>query len=154
MQVSKKAKRGRLEDGTANPIDVHVGNQIKLRRQTLKYSQEQLGNLLGITFQQIQKYEKGINRISASRLWDIANVLEVEVSYFYKSITQESSKLSPMFVINKNMEAPRVEEDPMYNETILKIVRNLSKIESAKQKEAVEVITMAMAKSYFKFEDA
>ncbi|MFI3241808.1 MAG: helix-turn-helix transcriptional regulator [Alphaproteobacteria bacterium] len=145
MQVSKKTKRGRLEDGTANPIDIHVGNQIRLRRQMLKYSQTKLANLLGVTFQQIQKYELGKNRISASRLWDVANVLEVDFNFFYKSISQEDLNKSPRFIINQNVETPQVEEDPMCNKTILKIVRNLSKIKSEQQIEALEIISSAIA---------
>lgn len=66
-----------------NPIDVHVGSRIRLRRNMLGMSQEKLGESLGITFQQIQKYEKGANRIGASRLHQIAQVLGVPVSFFY-----------------------------------------------------------------------
>jgi len=67
-----------------NPIDVHVGSRVRLRRMMLSMSQEKLGESLGITFQQIQKYEKGTNRIGASRLQHIARVLSVPVSYFFE----------------------------------------------------------------------
>ncbi len=67
-----------------NPIDVHVGSRIRLRRNMLGMSQEKLGENLGITFQQIQKYEKGTNRIGASRLQHIASVLQVPVSFFFE----------------------------------------------------------------------
>ena len=67
----------------ANPIDVHVGARVKLRRTLLGMSQERLGEQLGLTFQQIQKYEKGVNRIGASRLFDMARVLGVPVQFFY-----------------------------------------------------------------------
>ena len=63
----------------ANPIDVHVGARVRLRRMLLGMSQEKLGEHLGLTFQQIQKYEKGINRIGASRLFDLSQVLGVPV---------------------------------------------------------------------------
>jgi transcriptional regulator with XRE-family HTH domain len=66
-----------------NPIDVHVGSRVRLRRTMLGMSQEKLGESLGITFQQIQKYEKGANRIGASRLQEIANVLNTPVSFFF-----------------------------------------------------------------------
>lgn len=67
-----------------NPIDVHVGGRIRLRRNMLGLSQEKLGEHLGITFQQIQKYEKGTNRVGASRLQAIASILETPVAYFFE----------------------------------------------------------------------
>ncbi len=66
-----------------NPIDVHVGGRVRLRRMLLGMSQEKLGEQLGLTFQQIQKYEKGVNRIGASRLFDLAHVLGVPIQFFY-----------------------------------------------------------------------
>lgn len=66
-----------------NPIDIHVGGRVRLRRMMLGMSQEKLGEQLGITFQQIQKYEKGTNRIGASRLQNIASVLSVPVGFFF-----------------------------------------------------------------------
>lgn len=68
----------------ANPIDVHVGSRVRLRRMLLGISQEKLGERLGLTFQQVQKYEKGVNRIGASRLFDLAKVLGVSIEYFYE----------------------------------------------------------------------
>ncbi len=67
-----------------NPVDVHVGSRVRLRRMLLGMSQEKLGERLGLTFQQVQKYEKGINRIGASRLFDLAQVLGVSVQFFYE----------------------------------------------------------------------
>ncbi len=67
-----------------NPIDIHVGSRVRLRRMMLGMSQERLGENLGITFQQIQKYEKGSNRIGASRLQHIATILKVPVSFFFE----------------------------------------------------------------------
>ena len=67
-----------------NPIDKHVGSRVRMRRMMLAMSQEKLGDALGLTFQQVQKYEKGINRIGASRLFDLAQVLGVSVQFFYE----------------------------------------------------------------------
>ncbi len=67
-----------------NPIDVHVGSRIRIRRNILGMSQEKLGELLGITFQQIQKYEKGTNRVGASRLQAIASIMTVPVAFFFE----------------------------------------------------------------------
>lgn len=66
-----------------NPVDVHVGSRVRLRRMLLGLSQEKLGEQLGLTFQQIQKYEKGVNRIGASRLYDLSRVLGVGVDFFF-----------------------------------------------------------------------
>ena len=74
-----------------NPIDAHVGARVRLRRMLIGMSQEKLGELLGVTFQQIQKYETGMNRISASRLWDIADALGVAISFFFEGLDQSSS---------------------------------------------------------------
>jgi transcriptional regulator with XRE-family HTH domain len=68
----------------ANPVDVHVGSRVRLQRMLLGVSQEKLGEQLGLTFQQVQKYEKGVNRIGASRLFDLAKVLGVPIAYFYE----------------------------------------------------------------------
>ena len=67
-----------------NPIDKHVGSRVRMRRMMLSMSQEKLGDALGLTFQQVQKYEKGTNRIGASRLQQISNILQVSVSFFFE----------------------------------------------------------------------
>jgi transcriptional regulator with XRE-family HTH domain len=67
-----------------NPIDKHVGSRVRMRRMMLSMSQEKLGDALGLTFQQVQKYEKGTNRIGASRLQQIAHILQVPVSFFFE----------------------------------------------------------------------
>jgi len=69
-----------------NPVDIHVGSRVRLRRTMLGMSQEKLGESLGITFQQIQKYEKGTNRIGASRLHEISTVLNTPINYFYEDL--------------------------------------------------------------------
>jgi transcriptional regulator with XRE-family HTH domain len=76
-------------------IDRHVGTRVRMRRMLLGMSQERLGEALKITFQQVQKYEKGTNRISASRLQQIANVLGVTIDFFYEGATQEGSPTAP-----------------------------------------------------------
>ncbi|MDI3469406.1 MAG: Transcriptional regulator, Xre family [Pseudolabrys sp.] len=69
---------------TPNPIDKHVGSRVRMRRMMLGMSQEKLGDSLGLTFQQVQKYEKGTNRIGASRLQHISGILQVPVSFFFE----------------------------------------------------------------------
>ncbi|MGB8275281.1 MAG: helix-turn-helix transcriptional regulator [Alphaproteobacteria bacterium] len=79
--VRRPAARTR---GRANPIDVHVGSRLRLRRTLLGMSQEKLAEAIGLTFQQVQKYERGTNRIGASRLYDISRALGVPVAFFYE----------------------------------------------------------------------
>jgi transcriptional regulator with XRE-family HTH domain len=74
---------GRRKGDKPNPIDVHVGSRVRLRRNMLGLSQEKLGEAIGLTFQQVQKYERGANRIGASRLHDLSRVLDVPVSFFF-----------------------------------------------------------------------
>ena len=73
-----------------NPIDAHVGSRVRLRRMLLGMSQEKLGEQLGLTFQQVQKYEKGINRIGASRLYELSRILGVSVQFFFDDIPDVS----------------------------------------------------------------
>ena len=75
-----------------HPVDVHVGKRIRQRRWINGTTQQQLAEAVGIKFQQIQKYETGMNRVSASRLWDIAVELGVEVSFFFEGIDKESQE--------------------------------------------------------------
>ena len=77
----------------ANPVDKHVGERVRMRRMLLGMSQEKLGEHLGLTFQQVQKYEKGVNRIGASRLFDLAQVLGVPIQFFYENMPTAVSGL-------------------------------------------------------------
>ena len=84
MPITKALRRpGRRKSDQPNPIDVHVGSRVRLRRNMLGLSQEKLGEAIGLTFQQVQKYERGANRIGASRLHDLSRVLDVPVSFFF-----------------------------------------------------------------------
>ena len=77
----------------SNPVDVHVGGRVRLRRMLLGMSQEKLGESLGLTFQQVQKYEKGANRIGASRLFELARILGVNVQYFFEELAGQEAFL-------------------------------------------------------------
>lgn len=77
---------------TPHPVDVHVGGRVRLRRMMLGMSQDKLGEALGLTFQQVQKYEKGVNRIGASRIFDIAKILNVPIQFFYDDFDGRSGQ--------------------------------------------------------------
>lgn len=72
--------------GRPDSVDIHVGNQLRARRKIIDMTQEGLANGIGLTFQQIQKYERGLNRISAGRLYQFANILGVPITYFYEGL--------------------------------------------------------------------
>jgi len=87
------AKTARMTDPrSSNPIDHYVGRRMKQRRDQLRMSQEKLGELLGISFQQVQKYERGLNRVSASRLFEVARVMGVAVDYFFDGLEGQSEE--------------------------------------------------------------
>jgi transcriptional regulator with XRE-family HTH domain len=90
-----KRARGRTEDGKPNPIDVHVGARLRACRQARGLSQEVLSSRLGITFQQVQKYERGDNRMGSSRLYDLSVILGVSVGYFFEEISDQTALMSP-----------------------------------------------------------
>jgi transcriptional regulator with XRE-family HTH domain len=87
-----------------NPIDVHVGRRLRLRRTLLGMSQERLAQLLGLTFQQIQKYERGVNRIGSSRLYELGQILDVPISFFFDDMAESGHA--------PDLLAPGLAEDP------------------------------------------
>lgn len=125
---------------TPNPIDIHVGSRIRLRRNMAGMSQEKLGESLGVTFQQVQKYEKGTNRVGASRLQAIASVLEVPVSYFFQDaptdapVMELSEEHSSNYVVDfiSSTEGLRLNRafvqitDPKVRARIIDLVRTLA----------------------------
>lgn len=118
-----RSSRGRMPSGKPNPVDVHVGGRVRLRRTLLGMSQEKLGEAIGLTFQQVQKYERGANRIGASRLWDLSRVLECPISFFFEEMDESTASSSPR---NLNVESPDIEppeNDPMAKRETLELVR-------------------------------
>lgn len=95
IDAPKAAPKYGRGTGVPNPIDVHVGNRIRMRRLLLGMNQETLANALGLTFQQVQKYEGGANRVSASRLSAMAEILAVPISYFFGDLRSEDAEISP-----------------------------------------------------------
>lgn len=129
-----------MSEKKVNPIDKHVGIRMRLRRHMLKLSQERLGELIGVTFQQIQKYEKGLNRVGASRLKSIADALKIDVSYFFAEekigINQIAEPAPDVdFIdfcstseIGKLMQSFQKIENSSIRKTVLKLVDHLAEI--------------------------
>jgi transcriptional regulator with XRE-family HTH domain len=85
MATRTPRRPGRRKSDRPNPTDVHVGSRVRLRRNMMGLSQEKLGEALSLTFQQVQKYERGANRIGASRLWELSRILDVPVQFFFET---------------------------------------------------------------------
>ena len=92
MNSATATQVGPVAKKVPNPIDRHVGSRVRMRRMMLGMSQEKLGDALGLTFQQVQKYEKGANRIGASRLQQISQILQVPVSFFFEGVPSQRTE--------------------------------------------------------------
>ena len=111
------------KEGRASPIDAHVGSRIRLRRTLMGMSQERLGEALGLTFQQVQKYERGANRIGASRLWDLSRVLDCPMSFFFEEMDDATASASPRNLSTETRDVEPRENDPMTKRETLELVR-------------------------------
>lgn len=98
-------------DTGIGPMDAHVGGRICARRRLLQLSQKEMADALGITFQQVQKYEKGVNRIGAGRLYNIAQLLGVDVDYFFDDVGPEVYKQLPSYKYNYGVSTGLLQED-------------------------------------------
>ena len=119
-----------------NPIDVHVGARLRARRTLLGMSQTSLGDALGISFQQLQKYESGSNRTSASRLYELSKLLDVDIGYFFDEMEQATKSESPARLSRqKSKRSPRKppkSEDPLHKRETLEFVRAYYRIKDPK----------------------
>ena len=132
--------------GIPNPVDIYVGEKLKERRKLLGLSQTELADMLGISFQQIQKYEKGKNRISASRLVDLSNVLDVNITYFFNEIPTNVLKQSPRLMTSLNEEpSNEIKDNPMTKRETLTLVRNYYKITDEKKRRSIITLCKALA---------
>ena len=119
-----------------HPIDVHVGARIKLKRKLLRMSQTDLGEALGYSFQQIQKYEKGTNRVSASKLVAIADALNVPIMFFFDDLPSE---LGGHDVVAKNV--------PVMDDATLRLVADYQSIDDRQTRERLSGLIKQLAKA-------
>ena len=149
-EIESKKKPGKsIAAGTKqpNPVDVHVGARVRLRRNMLNMSQERLGEAMGLTFQQVQKYEKGTNRIGASRLWRLSQVFSVPISFFFDEmigIGQKSDyqNAAPGFA---EPEAENQITEFLTSRDGIELNRAFLQIRDAKQRRSVIELVRAMA---------
>ena len=129
-------------------IDMHVGKRIRLRRTLLGMSQEQLGSELDITFQQVQKYERGANRVSASRLWDISQILDSPINYFFDDMSENTMRSSPRRVSRGADDVDLSDEqtkDPMARRETLELVRTYYSIKTPLVRKRVSDMVKSIA---------
>ncbi len=146
--IKKTAKRGRRGrgggiGGKPSPVDVHVGGRVRLRRIMLGMTQEKLGNAIGITFQQIQKNERGTNRIGSSRLYQFSQVLDVPVSFFFDDLGPLTTGGAPGM---RERATERSEEDQLVKRETLEFVRAYYRITDPRARKAIFELTKAIAK--------
>lgn len=141
----------------ADPIDVHIGRRLKARRTLVGLTQAEIATAIGVTFQQVQKYERGANRISGSRLFDVACALQVPVSYFYDGISPElvQARIDRASQVHEavgsmymppEMTAPSVSgSDPMYKTENVELLRDIERL-SSEQQQAVRCLVRVMTR--------
>ncbi|HYC03454.1 MAG TPA: helix-turn-helix transcriptional regulator [Azospirillaceae bacterium] len=148
MQTTTRGRRGggRPKTGKPNPIDVHVGSRVRLRRTLLGMSQEKLGEAIGLTFQQVQKYERGANRIGASRLFDLSRVLDVPVSFFFDDMPDEADAAPAEALEAADVaEAVAPDTDPLAKRETLELVRAYYKISDPGVRKRLFELTKSVA---------
>lgn len=147
--------------GSPNPVDVHVGKRIRLRRTLLGYSQQLMARKLGLTFQQLQKYEKGHNRVGASRLWDISRILKVPMDFFFQEMDKEIENNSPMMQVMSggedafmfSQDCDTIDLDPMKKQETIELVSAYYKISNRALAKQVFDLVISLSKTSSKFAD-
>ncbi|MAF96091.1 MAG: transcriptional regulator [Rhodospirillaceae bacterium] len=139
-------KKRRLPPGVPNPVDIHVGGRVRLRRTLLGLSQEKLGDAVGLTFQQIQKYERGANRIGASRLFQLSRILDVPISFFFDDIPAGLRTTEGQVAMGlREQEQRTIEPDPLARRETLELVRAYYRISDPKVRKRLFELTKSLA---------
>ena len=142
----RKITRRRVP-GVADPVDIHVGGRVRLRRTLMGLSQEKLGEAVGLTFQQIQKYERGANRIGASRMFDLSKVLDVPVSFFFDDMSEEIKKREAEPTGFHEREQVELEKDPLTRRETLELVRAYYRIDATSVRKRIFELVKSLARN-------
>ncbi len=130
----------RASERKPHPIDLHVGKRLRMRRSLLGISQEKLADAVNLTFQQIQKYERGTNRVSASRLYQFSRALDVPVAYFYQDYNEGKTR-RPQFAVADNDQESFISDDTLYaKETFELLKMYYSLTDEKKRRELLKII--------------
>lgn len=150
------AQTADTQEGKPDPIDVHVGQRLRQRRMLIGMSQETLGSSVGLTFQQIQKYERGANRIGASRLYRLGRILGISVDYFYSELPQDVVAPASGFAEPKQtpLQEDFGQEDLLQRRETMELVRAFYKTDVRQRRKILELIkAMATAEALNKVID-
>jgi transcriptional regulator with XRE-family HTH domain len=128
------------------PVDAHVGARVRLRRTMMGMSQEKLGEALRLTFQQVQKYERGTNRISASRLWELTKILDVPITYFYDDMPPEIAATVGKNISVSDMDLSMYDSDQLTKRETLELVRAYYKIKNPRVRKRVYDLAKALSR--------
>lgn len=128
-----------------NPVDIHVGERLKSRRALMGMSQEKLADSVNLTFQQIQKYERGTNRVSASRLWQFSKILNVPISYFFDNFSESNKAGLTLGLADNDQDAFLSEEDLLSKKETLDLVREYYSIPDPKLRKDLFKMIKTMA---------
>ncbi len=131
--------------GVPNPVDVHVGRRVRQRRILLGMSQTNLADALGLTFQQVQKYESGANRIGSSRLFHLSQIFDVSIEYFFNDMPADVAAKSPAQWRGSVKSPVSYEIDPMAKRETLELVRAYYRIPDSKVRKCLFKLTKAFA---------
>lgn len=147
--AGRGARQKRYSSERPHPVDIHVGGRVRLRRTMLGMSQEKLGESLGLTFQQIQKYERGTNRIGSSRLFELSKVLDVPISFFFEemapAIVGRSRTRGPVGLSDAG--GPAYETETLARRETLELMRNYYRIPDSAVRRRVFELVKSLAKS-------
>ena len=146
--IEGRRKPTRVKLGKPRPVDVHVGSRVRLRRTMLGLSQEKLGAAINLTFQQVQKYERGTNRIGSSRLFEMSKVLGVPVSFFFDDMPPEVSGEMPRRPAGMaDARGAAYEPDTLAKRETLELVRAYYRIKNEKVRKRIFELAKACAKA-------
>ena len=118
-------------------LDVYIGKRLKLRRLMLKMSQDELASMIGVTFQQIQKYESGVNRISASRLFVLSKVLQIDISFFFDGLEKDVPDVNNLESSENSVQESSVDFDPMTDTETLALINAYWKLPDVDKRQKI-----------------
>jgi transcriptional regulator with XRE-family HTH domain len=150
MRKPRKSSGRMASKGFPNPVDVHVGQRIRQRRTLLGMSQQKVAEALGLTFQQVQKYEWGTNRVSSGRLFELARILNIPIPHFFEGMEAGVADKSPsrlMGVTESKMRTYVSEPDPLAKRESIDLVRAYYQIADPRVRKRIYELTKAVAKA-------
>ena len=140
------ARRRTIKDDGPDPIDKFVGSRVRARRVGLRISQTKLGDAIGVTFQQVQKYENGTNRIGASNLFKISKTLSVEVAFFFEGLDADEEAAKELAGLSEGSQT-KFDVDPMSSREAIELMHNYFRVKDKNIKKKLSQLVKTMAQT-------